>query len=343
VVTGNLRLPPRRIVISRDDLASKVREMRYKLQDPCSDPRPAAQAMYKLLIAPILPELNGATAKTIVWELDGALRYIPMSALYDGNRYLAEKYRSVIFSTNNQSALVAESIGNNWSGLGFGTSEPHEGMQPLPSVKTELQGIFHDANDPQSKGPISGHIYLNHLFDQQTMADQLDIDPGYPIVHIASHFVLKPGSDQSYLVLGAEEPGQPDSGRLTYAQMRDSPSFRFDSVQLLTLSACQTGTSPAAHPEDGTEVDALGDLATFRGAKAVMATLWSVNDASTGQFMTDFYKDWTTGSSTPKAEALREAQLDMLHNGSDDAGTACKSSLKHPYFWAPFILIGNWQ
>jgi CHAT domain-containing protein/tetratricopeptide (TPR) repeat protein len=341
VVTGNLRLPPRKIAIARDDLTAKVREMRYRLQDRCSDPRPAAQAMYKLLIAPILSDLKGTQAKTIVWELDGALRYIPMSALYDGTHYLAETYRSVLFGASNQSGLIAESIGNNWSGLGFGSSEDHGDSQALPAVTAELEGIFSDKTQPASDGPIPGHIHLNADFTQTTVANELDI--GYPIVHIASHFVLKPGSDQSYLVLGAEEPGHPGSGRLTYSELRDGPSYHFDSVQLLTLSACQTGTSPAAHPQDGAEVDALGDLAAARGAKAVMATLWSVNDSSTGKFMIDFYKDWTTGNSTPKAEALRQAQVNMLRNGGDDPDSVCHATLKHPFFWAPFILIGNWQ
>jgi len=341
VVTGNLRLAPRRIAISRQDLTAKVKEMRDRLQDPCSDPRPAAQAMYKLLITPILPDLKGAHAQTIVWELDGALRYIPMSALYDGSHYLAESYRNVLFGASNQSGLVAPSIGHNWSGLGFGASQRRGELQALPAVPAELEGIFHDASNPDSKGPIPGHIHLDKDFNGATMASELD--NGYPIVHIASHFVLKPGSDESYLVLGSEEPGQPESGRLTYAELRDGPSFHFDGVELLTLSACQTGTSIAAHSRDGAEVDALDDLAAARGAKAVMATLWSVNDASTGRFMVDFYKDWTSADGTPKSEALRKAQVDMLHGGDDLPGSACRASQRHPFFWAPFILIGNWQ
>jgi CHAT domain-containing protein/tetratricopeptide (TPR) repeat protein len=341
VVTGNLRLAPRRIAISREDLTAKVKEMRDRLQDPCSDPRPAAQAMYKVLIAPILTDLRGAHTQTIVWELDGALRYIPMSALYDGSHYLAESYRSVLFGASNQASLVAESIGTHWSGLGFGTSQKRGDFAALPAVTQELDGIFQDKSNPASNGPIPGHIHLDQDFTERTMADELDV--GYPIVHIASHFVLEPGSDESYLLLGAEEPGHPGSGRLTYAELRDGPSFHFDGVELLTLSACQTGTSIAAHSRDGAEVDALDDLAAARGAKAVMATLWSVNDASTGRFMVDFYKDWTSADGTPKSEALRKAQVDMLHGGADLPGSSCHASQRHPFFWAPFILIGNWQ
>ena len=340
LVTANLRLPPRRVMIDREALTQKVVSMRRNLQDPCTDPRPAAEEIYKLLIPPILADLTGAGAKTIVWELDGVLRYIPMSALYDGSHYFAESYRNVIFSSSNQSALTESSAGGRWSGLGLGTSEAHGLLSPLPGVPVELQSIFLDPSKPKSIGPVPGHIHIDKDFTRDTFAKELQV--GYPIVHVASHFVLKPGSDQSYLVLGSDDKGVPDSDRLTYADLRDGPSYSFDSVQLLTLSACQTGTSAASHPQDGAEVDALGDVAAARGAKAVLATLWSINDASTASFMTDFYKTWTTTASS-KAAALQKAQVDMLHQTGVASGVGCKAQANHPFFWAPFVLIGNWQ
>jgi CHAT domain-containing protein len=86
----------------------------------------------------------------------------------------------------------------------------------------------------------------------------------------------------------------------------------------------------------------------------VVASLWSVYDTSTGLLMEDFYKLWTTHRNMPKAEALREAQLALLRGAYHPAGTASvrkastnssaeRADFSHPFYWAPFILIGNWR
>jgi CHAT domain-containing protein len=111
-------------------------------------------------------------------------------------------------------------------------------------------------------------------------------------------------------------------------------------VELLTLSACNTALSTSG---DGREVDGLGMLAQRKGAKAVMATLWSVYDPSTSELMQSFYRNWTTGAPLSKAEALRRAQLGLLHGDADQPASGGKLRYAHPYYWAPFVLIGNWQ
>jgi CHAT domain-containing protein len=82
-------------------------------------------------------------------------------------------------------------------------------------------------------------------------------------------------------------------------------------------------------------------LAQRKGARAVMATLWSVYDPGTSALMQNFYLGRTTGATVSKAEALQRAQLMFLHGDGKQAGDA--TSYAHPHFWAPFILIGNWQ
>jgi CHAT domain-containing protein len=311
------------------------------LQDPCSDPKPLAEQLYKLLILPIQKDLDGAAAKTIVWELDGALRYIPLSALYDGHTYVAEKYSTVLFTASHETGLTAEVRVGDWRALGMGSSQAHVGLDPLAAVPDELEGIIHDTEDPKSKGPVPGRILLDSGFTPQAMKDQLRA--GFPIVHIASHFVLKPGSDESFLVLGAPDPGEPGSDRITFAQLRDTPSYRFNHIQLLTLSACETGAGGGTRDQGGKEIDSLGILSASRGANSALATLWSVSDASTGRLMVNFYRHWTSGN-TLKVEALRQAQMDMLHAEAPVAAySSCKVTEAHPFFWAPFILIGNWQ
>jgi CHAT domain-containing protein len=111
----------------------------------------------------------------------------------------------------------------------------------------------------------------------------------------------------------------------------------FANVDLLTLSACNTavGSTNAS----GGEWESLGMIAQRKGAKAIIATLWSVADDSTTLLMQQFYHVHEMERGISKGEALRRAQLALLE-GAGDPGRA---RFAHPYFWAPFILIGNWK
>jgi CHAT domain-containing protein len=118
----------------------------------------------------------------------------------------------------------------------------------------------------------------------------------------------------------------------------ESQNRLFTGVQLLTLSACNTAFTN--RDEDGREVDSFGAIAQHLGAKGVIATLWSVNDSSTALLMQALYQvRQETGM--PKGEALRLAQEAML-SGKLAPATGAKGR-SHPFYWAPFILIGNWK
>src|SRR5262249_44827263 len=129
----------------------------------------------------------------------------------------------------------------------------------------------------------------------------------YPIIHISSHFSLNPGNENdSFLLLGGGE-----DRKLTLAAIR-SASSQFSSVELLTLSACNTGMASASR-SNGVEVEGLGALAQIAGARSVLASLWSVADSSTRDLMVEFYRQLESDSSPTKAEALRTAQLTLLY------------------------------
>jgi CHAT domain-containing protein len=184
------------------------------------------------------------------------------------------------------------------------------------------------------------------------------LDHPHTVVHIASHFVFRPGDDtQSFLLLAGKD--QDSQGyHLTVADFRDKRRIALKGTDLLTLSACETGMSGNA--SNGREVDGLGMTAQSKGAKAVISSLWEVDDASTGALMADFYKRWADGAgNVPKVEALRQAQLDLLHgkvtaqsdasgrgfkHAEDKPGTpAPPAGYAHPFYWAPFVLMGNWR
>jgi CHAT domain-containing protein len=111
-------------------------------------------------------------------------------------------------------------------------------------------------------------------------------------------------------------------------------------------------------------MDSLGMIAQQKDAEAVLATLWDVNDASTSRLMSDFYTRWVKMPGQGKAEALRQAQLALLHSatssdqGADERGLLITgkpgtappktqapqlAGYSHPFYWAPFVLIGNFQ
>jgi CHAT domain-containing protein len=179
------------------------------------------------------------------------------------------------------------------------------------------------------------------------------------VVHIASHFVVETGSgEEPYLMLGGENSGEANGYELTLSKMEDS-SISFQGTQLLTLSACSTAKGDAA--KDGQEMDSLGMIAQQKDAGAVLATLWDVNDASTSRLMSDFYARWVAHQADGKVESLRQAQLALMrgstaespkpekiggfqsHQQATPTATAQEAGYAHPFYWAPFVLIGNFQ
>ena len=353
VITGNAMVA-REYAIPEKDLNQKVAAFQQVLRDPRSDPRPLAQDLYKILIGPIQADLDQARAQTLVWSLDGVLRYIPMAALYDGKHYLVEKYGFVSITPANIGRLADQPRMSSVKAVAMGISRQYEqDLQPLPAVVGELDDIVRDPQIAGAHGVLPGSILLNGQFTEKAMERQLD--GAHPIVHIASHFVFHPGDDSNSWLLLAGKDADTSGYHLTVADFRDNPNLRLDDTALLTLSACETGVGGNAG--NGREVDGLAMTAQLKGAQAVLSTLWEVNDDSTGQLMADFYKRWAgAGGNMMKVEALRKAQLDLLHGKSSkkekaagrgvqtmDAGPPAPAGYAHPYYWAPFILVGNWK
>jgi CHAT domain-containing protein/tetratricopeptide (TPR) repeat protein len=330
VVTPEV-MQAREVSISAKDLRAKVFAFRQTLLNSHSDPLPAAQELYRIILAPVARDLDGAHATTLMWSLDDVLRYIPISALHDGKQFVVEKYRNEVFTPASIPQLQDRANVASWRGLGFGISKSYAGLAALPAVPVELRGIIREQGASSAQGVLPGSVLLDDDFT--TANFERALEQNSPVVHIASHFAFRPGNEtDSFLLLGGKDPG---GERLTLAQIRRDPRIFFRETQVLTLSACDTATSGEAR---GKEVDGLGYLLEEKGAKSVVATLWPVADASTGILMQKFYKGWTGASPVSKAEALRQAQLSLLRRAK--AGSV---SFAHPYFWAPFILIGNWR
>jgi CHAT domain-containing protein len=334
--------------VTQAELNRLIAAYRETLRNPKLDPTPQAHALYQFLIAPVASDLQQAQAKVIMLSLDGTLRYLPFAALYDGQHYLVEQYALSLYNEAAADKLKDKNSGS-WKVWGMGVTQAHPGFTALGSVKGELDGIVGQAG-------LNGQIWLDEAFNEQTLKN--GVVQRYPVLHIASHFNFSPGTlSDSYLLLG-------DSTHLSLQDVK--VKFNFTGVDLITLSACETGFG-GGQDINGREVEGLGAIMQKKGAKSVMATLWSVEDSSTAQLMQNFYH-LRQQQNLNKAEALRNAQLALLRGSTKveelkattvqrggklaiDGKIARTDHLffydpdvpfAHPFYWAPFILMGNW-
>jgi CHAT domain-containing protein len=237
----------------------------------------------------------------------------------------------------------------------MGVSRSSGEFPALPAVPGELAAVVREK--AREGGALPGRRLLDGKFDLKALSDSLTGKT--PILHLATHFQFEPTvPDQSFLLLG-------DGSRLTVHQINNDSSLPFDGLDQLTLSACETAAG--ADRGDGREVEGFGALAAAKGAKSVLATLWPIADASTGELMKEFYAE-RYAKRKNKAEALRSAQLKLLRNNdgltSKPVFTESRGKLmaamflngeanaappwpgkgfSHPYYWAPFVLMGNWR
>ncbi|MDR1776304.1 MAG: CHAT domain-containing protein [Desulfovibrio sp.] len=308
-------------------LPEKITAFRDVLQDPEKDSRPLAKEFYEAVVGPLAPALEQANTKMIMFSLDGQLRYIPMAALHDGKQWLIQKYNVSLFNDATKAGLAVPGAGN-WKVAGLGVTKEHKygrgKFTALPAVKDELVSIVR--TQANAGGVLNGVMTLDEGFTTDMLQDVLET--GYPVIHLASHFHFdKKNPEQSFLLLG-DGTGLP----LTKIESED---FKFKNVDLLALSACQTARGGV--DASGKEIEGFGALAQKRGAKAVLATLWPVFDESTGLLMSNFYR-LHEGSDKPSiASALREAQLLMIDNKVEG------KDFRQPFYWAPFVLMGDWR
>ncbi|TWH39751.1 CHAT domain-containing protein [Dulcicalothrix desertica] len=269
-----------------------------------------AQLVYNLLISPAEADLQRNNIKTLAFVLDGAMKNLPMAILYDGQEYLVEKY-NLALTPGLQLFAPRRLESQQLKILAGGLSESRQGFVPLPGVESEIKQI---------KNEISAQVLLNKTFTTQAIEKQVNTSR-YPVVHLATHGQFSSNADDTFVLTWDNRINVKQLGELLQNRASDSNN----AIELLVLSACQTA--------DGDKRAALGlaGVAVRSGARSTVATLWSVDDTSTSAFMVEFYKQLAKPNMT-KAEALRNAQIALLK----------QPAFKHPFYWAPFVLIGNW-
>ncbi len=350
-ITKSIEVPK----IGREQISKLVFELRSQLSEPNTDIKQlksTSKKIYDILIPPSLQaELDKNNIQNLVFSLDSVTRYVPMSVLFDGNQYLLEKYTisnlisADLINTTDRLPTDKQKI----NVLAAGVSQKFEGFDPLSNVPIELNAIVKSTQNVD--GIFNGKQLLNQEFTRTSLRDNIS---GSNILHIATHGRFVPvDANASFLLLG--------NGDKLFIKELKNLIDDLNQVHLVVLSACQTALGTLG--DDGVEISGISYYFLNGGAKAVIASLWAVNDDSTRQLMQHFYANLVTnGTQSPitKVKALQKAQLSLLHSDNESQSaktksgqvviekrslsnvqTRSKTSFAHPYYWAPFILIGN--
>jgi CHAT domain-containing protein/tetratricopeptide (TPR) repeat protein len=309
----------RTVNVKREAINQLIVNFRSEVRDPSSlDVLDSSQQLYQWLIAPIAADLQKAGVETIIYAPDGQLRYLPIAALHDGKQWLVERY-----AINTITAASLTKLSDRRSN------------QPLRVLAGafitgryifEVNGeIFNFAGLPFAGKEIEN--LTDKLPNSIKLVDQnfsvkstVDKFKNYNIIHLATHAAFVSGEPEDSFVLFG------DGSR---ASLRDVATWSLQNVDLVILSACETGLG--GRLGNGTEIMGFGYQMEYAGAKAAIASLWQVSDGGTQALMDRFYNILPKPQIT-KAAVLAKAQRSLISSAGE---------FSHPYYWSPFILIGN--
>lgn len=282
---------------------------------------PLANQMYNWLLAPVEADLAKSGVKTLVFVLDGAFRNIPMALLYDGQQYLIEKDYNVALSLGLQLTAPQPLTRQPIKVLAAGVTRelPQLGLPPIPKVEQELRLIKQIFADSE--------VLLDEEFTKLKLQQELE-ESTFPVVHLATHGRFSSTPEQTFIVSGDEPGNDLINVKELENLLRVGSPDRSLPIELLVLSACNTAEG------DNQAVLGLAGVAVRAGARSTLATLWGANDEATAELMGYFYRNLANTTQANKAKALRDGQLALLK--------APESQYKHPYYWSPFVLVGNW-
>jgi CHAT domain-containing protein len=305
----------------RDQL---VKPMNINIPDQQPSANEKAKQIYNWLIRPAESVLQDQQINTLLFVLDGDLKNIPMAALYDGEQYLVEKY-SIAFTPGltipdphpldrNQIRFLFAGVTNAVTVKGVANTD--KVFAPLPNVELEataIQKVLKDVKVRQS-------LILRN-FQQADLQTKITEIP-FQIVHLATHGEFSSDLEQTFIL---DANGKIPLTKLEQI-LRNRDRTRPEPIELLVLSACETAKG------DDRAALGLAGVAVRSGARSTLATLWNVKDETSPPIMVEFYRQLLTHPSLSKAEALRQAQLKRINHPNDN----------HPYFWASYLLLGNW-
>ncbi len=326
----------------------------------------AARQFYDWLIRPVEPLLTANAIDTVIYVPDDSLRLLPLAAFHDGRHYLIERYavvtapslalispattkvmnKTLLAGLSEPSTDVAAQLSSKLLKKLQGESVNRRGVSgddnpiglrsaavklrqydslSLPKSNTDnLQEIAQSLALPGVKAEIDSlsaklpnQVLFNNDYTLQNF-DHAAKQADYSIIHIASHGFFGGSSEDSFIltydkVLGIDH---------LEALIKDRGPAQ--ALDLLVLSACQTAEGDDRAPLG------LSGVALKAKANNALGALWPINDEATVKIMLQFY-DGFVNQGLSKAKALQRAQMDLIQN----------EAMSNPFFWAPFILVGN--
>ncbi|MEQ9237722.1 CHAT domain-containing protein [Coleofasciculus sp. E2-BRE-01] len=341
LITANGEAIQRRVP---NAIRAKVLAETQKFQRTLSDRRnlgstnylDSAQQLYQWLIEPLAEDLEARQIQGLMFAMDSGLRSLPIAALHDGDNFLIENYSVNLIPSFSLMQARNPDIRSR-PVLAMGASKFLD-LQELPYVPLELSTI--------TEYLWKGKAFLNEKFTFQNLQEQISQNE-FGIIHLATHAEFKPGNpENSYIQMW--------NRKLRLNELKEL-GLSDSAIDLLVLSACRTAL--------GNQEAELGfaGSALQAGVDSTLATLWYVSDEGALGVTTEFYRQLRQ---VPiKSEALRRAQLAMIRgevsiaNGQLNYGDKSITlppemaelaktknlNFSHPYYWAPFTLIGNPQ
>ena len=298
------------VPVSADQLTQEIRAFRRLVEKRTTrEYLPHAQQLYDWLIRPLETDLSQLHISTLVIVPDSALRTIPLAALHDGTSFLISKFALAM----TPGLTLTDPRPLNRDKLRFltaGLTAAVQGFPALPYVADEVESIQQLYKSDQ---------LLNNAFQTSRLERELR-EGRYGGLHIATHGKFSTDVNDSYLLTF--------DGKLTMQTLEQLIGlfrFRQEPLELLTLSACQTGIG------DDRAALGLAGVALKAGARSALATLWFINDEASATLISEFYRQ-LRDPALSKAVALQRAQQKLLND----------RIYGHPAYWSPFLLMNNW-
>jgi CHAT domain-containing protein len=313
-----------------------------------------AQKLYGWLIEPFADRMAKSGVRELVIVPDGFLRLLPFAALHDGREFVAQRY---VVSTVTGLTMTAISARRNAQTMSLlaGLSEPGPVVDQLlsmgftgePAAQSSARAVVVPAQVAEPRPPTeltADESALRHELVLPAVETEIqalkpygrsvsllnadftvarferEVRTGrYSVIHIATHGFFGDSAQQSFL-LAFDNIIRIDDLQ-TLISGNDTQS---GAIELLTLSACDTATG-----DDRAPLGFAGAAIKAR-ARSVVGTLWAVSDEAAEQFMAAFYSGLAQQG---KAEAVTRAQRALIQS----------PQFSHPYYWAPIVLIGDWN
>ncbi len=337
------------LVPGRKILQEQIETIRFALLDPELSNREfftrTASSLYEQLIKPAEPYLSPKSRLVII--PDGVLNYLPFEVLLTGTKgikqeipyydmpFLVKKFPiSYVQSASVLRSLLSEQTGSRESGSGnkkliaFGDPVYGGEKDTAYEITKSYERLQYSGKEVENIASFfrngDAEIYIRSDATEENVKKEREFNR-FDYLHFATHgFIDEIKPDFSSLVLTHDVNSEEDG----YLRASEIFNLKLNS-ELVVLSACQTGLGKLIRGEG---MVGLTRAFMYAGAPSILVSLWSVSDISTATLMGEFYK-YLIKNKLYKTDALRKAQLSLITN----------PNYSHPFYWAPFVLIGDWR